>query len=193
MAVNIYEMLTLAAAALCAAGTYFLLLYVLKLPTFAEERAIRKLHEMDAGKKADPIDRLVLAAARPISKLVLLEPFTERRLAAALTAAGMDFTPQMYVGASIASALPVLLLAIPAYFLMPAAIVLVVIATVLQVVHHYDRAAKAAKRRRDQIEDELPRFVRQIAEQLKRSRDIYTIFESYRRSAGPFLDRKSVV
>jgi pilus assembly protein TadC len=184
---NVYVVAMAGAAVLFAAGVYVLLLYVLRMPTFAEEQAARKIRRMGAGKKADPIDRLVLFLAKPLSKMVFLEPFSERRLAATLTAAGIDFTPRMYVGVSIASALPVLLLAIPAYFLMPAAIVLVVIATALQVFHHYERAAKAAKMRRDAIEDELPRFVRQISEQLKRSRDIHTIFESYRRSAGPLL------
>jgi Flp pilus assembly protein TadB len=184
---NVFMIAMTGAAALFAAGVYVLLLYALKMPTFAEERAAKKIREMGAGQRADPVDRLVLLLAKPISKAVFLEPFSERRLAATLAAAGIDFTPRQYIGVSIASALPVLLLAIPAYFLMPAAIVLVVIATMLQVVHYYDRAAKAAKKRRDQVEDELPRFVRQIAEQLKRSRDIYTIFESYRRTAGPLL------
>ncbi|MDR1495540.1 MAG: hypothetical protein LBS67_01280 [Clostridiales Family XIII bacterium] len=182
-----YEPALVTAAALLGVGTYSLLLYFLRVPALAEERAADKLRELGAGQKADPIDRIVLSVAKPLSKLVFLESFSERRLAATLAAAEMDFTPRMYIGVSIASALPVMLLAIPAYFIMPAAIVLVVIATMLQIVHHYDKAAKAARRRRDAIEDELPRFVRQISEQLMRSRDIHTIFELYRGSAGPLL------
>jgi Flp pilus assembly protein TadB len=184
-----YGVIIILAPLLFATGLYYLLSGVLKLPTAAEERAAIKIRGMGI-EKTDPADRLVLAFAKPISKIVSLEPFTQRRLAATLRAAEIGYTPEMYIAISIASSFPVLLLAVPAYVFMPPVIVIVLIATGLQITHNYDRAARAAKRNRDAIEDELPRFMCQITEQLTRSRDIRGILNSYRRTAGPPLAKQ---
>jgi hypothetical protein len=181
-----YGAILILAPVLSGMGLYFLFSGIWRLPTLAEERAAQRIKGMGT-KKVDPADRLVLAIAKPISKIIFLEPFTERRLAATLRAAEMDYSPQMYIGISIAGALPLLLLAVPAYFLMPPVIIIILIVAVLQIMNHYDKAAKAAKRHRDAIENELPRFIRQISEQLMRARDIRSILDSYRKTAGPSL------
>ena len=99
----------------------------------------------------------------------------------------MDVSPEQHIADAVVGAAPVGLLAIPALFVFPLLAPLVVAVAVLL----YMRAAKGVqeriKERRAAIEYELPRLAYTIEQTLKHNRDVLSILEQYRESAGPEL------
>ena len=78
-----------------AAGLYFVLADLLKIPRLATERAL-----ISAGRKerslVKSMETLVLGWSLKLAPLIRLDAYKRRRLETKLTAAGLDMTPEVY-------------------------------------------------------------------------------------------------
>ena len=83
-----------------AAGLYFVLADLLKIPRLATERAL-----ISAGRRerslVKALEALILGWALKLAPLIRMDEYKYRRLESKLTAAGLDMTPQVYTAYSI--------------------------------------------------------------------------------------------
>lgn len=172
-----------------AAGLYFVLADLLKIPRLATERAL-----ISAGRRerslVKSLEALILGWALKLAPLIRMDEYKYRRLEIKLTAAGLDMTPQVYMAYSFLKPCLILLGIIPCLLILPILSPLIVVLAVLTWFKESRRADELVKARMELIEGELPRFVATIHQELAASRDVLRILENYKKHAGPDFGRE---
>ena len=166
-----------------AAGLYFVLADLLKIPRLATERAL-----ISAGRRerslVKSLEALILGWALKLAPLIRMDEYKYRRLENKLTAAGLDMTQQVYTAYSLLKPCLILLGIIPCLLILPILSPLIVVLAVLTWFKESRRADELVKARMELIEGELPRFVATIHQELAASRDVLRILENYKKHAG---------
>ena len=147
---------------LFAAGAYFILAELLKLPTFATTRAVIQAGRLDR-RKTKTFDAVVLELSTRLSKFIHLDKYKRRKTEATLKSAGMLLTPETFTAKAIIKAGLTTLGIIPALFIFPILCPIFVFLAITIYFKEIISADEALKKKRDQIEHELPRFVSTIA------------------------------
>ncbi|WP_245236107.1 secretion protein F [Paenibacillus sonchi] len=169
-----------------AAGTYLVLADLIKLPTLAATKAVIRVAR--TGKKSSStFDALIFRMSSWLAPKLPLSDYYKRKTAATLQSAGIPLTPQAYVAHSIVKAglifggglvsLPILPLISPLFIFLAIAVFFKNIST----------ASESVRKKREEIEAELPRFVATIAQELKATRDVLRMLEVYAKNAGSSL------
>lgn len=166
-----------------AAGAYFVIAGLLKLPTLATTRAVIQAGRMDR-RKTKNFDAIVLELSSRLSKFIHLDKYKRRKTEATLKSAGIPMTPETFTAKAIIKAGLAALGIIPAYFIFPILCPILVFLAITMYFKEIISADKTLEKKRDEIEHELPRFVSTVTQQLKATRDVLTILEKYRQSAG---------
>jgi pilus assembly protein TadC len=169
--------------ALFAIGAYFIVADILKLPTLATTRAVIQAGRMDR-RKTKNFDAMMLELSSRLSKFIRLDKYKRRKTEATLKSAGILMTPETFTAKAVIKAGFAALGIIPAFFIFPILCPIFVFLAITIYFKEIMSADEALKKKRDQIERELPRFVSTVAQQLKASRDILSILEKYRQTAG---------
>ena len=161
-----------------AAGLYFVLADLLKIPRLATERAL-----ISAGRRerslVKTLEALILGWALKLAPLIRMDEYKYRRLESKLTAAGLDMTPQVYTAYSILKPCLILLGIIPCLLILPILSPLIVVLAVLTWFKESRRADELVKARMELIEGELAA-----------SQDVLRILENYKKHAGPDFGRE---
>lgn len=168
---------------LFATGAYFILAGLLKLPTLATTRAVIQAGRMDR-RKTKNLDALVLELSSRLSKFIRLDKYKRRKTEATLKSAGIPMTPETFMAKAIIKAGLAALGIIPAYLIFPILCPIFAFLAITIFFREIQSADEALKKKREEIEYELPRFVATVAQQLKASRDVLSMLEKYRQSAG---------
>lgn len=183
------KLLLLLFGAFLATGLFFIAADLLKLPKLATERAL-----ISAGRTGQPaakqLETLILGWAVKLEQYIHLDDYKRKRLEKMLTAAGLDMTPEVYTAYSILKPCLILLGVIPCLLVLPILSPLIVLLAILTYVKESRRADELVAAHMEQIEDELPRFVATIEQELASSRDVLGIIESYQKHAGPDFARE---
>ena len=79
------------------------------------------------------------------------------------------------------------MIAVPAFFVFPLIAPVIVTLAFAMYFRESKSIQSRIKKRRESIENELPRLVFTIQKTLTHSRDVLGILESYRQNAGPIL------
>lgn len=171
------------AGILLAAGLFFILAEVLRLPSMGTAKAM-----LNAGRKNKKTTKTVevwlMRWAVKLSKHIRMDEYKRSRQAAVLKAAGYAMTPEVYSAYAITKAGAILLGVIPCLLLLPLLSPVLIILAVLTYFKEIRKADEQLKAKREQIEGELPRFVATIEQSLKASRDVLAMMESYKKNAG---------
>ena len=172
-----------------AAGLYFVLADLLKIPRLATERAL-----ISAGRKerslVKSMETLILGWSLKLAPLIRLDAYKRRRLETKLTAAGLDMTPEVFTAYTVLKPCLILLGIIPCLLILPILTPLVVVLALLTYFKESRRADELCKARMELVEGELPRFVATIHQELAASRDVLRILENYKKHAGPDFARE---
>ena len=166
-----------------AAGFYFLAAGVLRLPSMGAARAIteRGSRKQKAGDfLEDGIDQLAVLLARHIT----LDEYRKRRMGNILKAAGMGITPEVHAAACIVKAGITAIPVLPCFLFLPLVTPVPVFAAVAVYFRETRRPEEKMCEKREAIERELPRFVATIEQDLKNSRDVLSILESFKKNAS---------
>lgn len=169
---------------LLAAGLYFILASLLKLPSMGAAKAM-----LNAGRKnkkaAKTLEAWLMTGAVKLSRYIRMDEYKRSRMANVLKAAGISMTPEVYSAYAITKAGAILLGVIPCLFVLPLLSPVLIILAVLTYFKETRKADEQLKEKREQIEGELPRFVSTIEQTLKSSRDVLAMMENYKKNAGP--------
>lgn len=182
-------MLLLLFGAALAAGLYFVLSDLLKIPRLATERALISAGRRDRSL-VKSLEALILGWALKLAPFIRMDAYKHRRLENKLASAGLDMTPEVYTAYGILKPCLILLGVIPCLFILPILSPLVVVLAILTYFKESRRADELVKARMELIEGELPRFVATIHQELASSRDVLRILENYKKHAGPDFGRE---
>ncbi|MPM47709.1 hypothetical protein SDC9_94423 [bioreactor metagenome] len=168
---------------LLAAGLFFIAADLLRLPSLAAQKAM-----LAAGKqaKAKPktVDTLLQSAAVRLSHLISMDEYKRSRMKNVLSAAGLNTTPELFTATAIVKAASVAVLAVPSIFVLPLLAPVALFLAVLIYFKEIRKADEALSAKRSRIEQELPRFVATITQELRASRDVLAILENFKKNAG---------
>lgn len=177
------KLLTWLFGLLLAAGLFFILSDILKLPKLATERALLSAARSDK-KKLGSLDALLLGWAAKLARFVRLDEYKRDSLATILNSAGIGMTPEAF---TMYTFLKPGLLVVGALLCLPVIPILAPVLIALAVMIYFKEARRASDgmaKKRGEIEAELPRFVATLEQELKASRDVLTILENYKSHAG---------
>jgi hypothetical protein len=165
-------------------GAYMVAADYLSLPTFRASLAVLNVSRQEKKKKKSK-DAIVLELSSKLSRFIRLDEYRKRKLAATLKSAGIKLSPETYIAKAWVKAGLVLLSIIPALIVFPILSFLILFLAVLVYFKESRSADEAMKKRRDAIESGLSRFVMTLEQELKASRDILRILETYKKNASP--------
>ena len=168
---------------LLAFGLFFILADVLNLPYLSTAKAM--LSTTRAEKKAaKSIETYLMTWAVKLSKYIRMDAYRRSRMQNILKATGMNMTPEVYQAYAIVKCGAILLGVIPCLLVFPLLAPVVVFLAVMIYFKETRRADEKLKVKRDEIENELPRFVANVEQELKNSRDVLSIIENFKKNAG---------
>jgi len=164
-------------------GIYLILIDFLKIPA---NRAIKAIHAIDKRKrkKSNNIEVMINTWAMKLSKIIRLTDYNKRRLSATLKSADIKLSPETFIARAWIKAGMVLLFIIPAIFIFPMVFPVVLFLAVAVYFKEIRSADEAIRNKREEIEFELPRFVSTLCQELKASRNVLNILETYKQNAG---------
>lgn len=170
-------------AVLLAAGLFFVLADMLKLPTLKASKAV-----LNAGRKDKKLSRttdaLLLDVSIRLSRFIYMDEYKKSRLKNTLKASGIRMTPETYTAYAYVKAGIILLGVIPCLMLLPLLSPVLVFLAIAVYFKESRRADECLKAKRDMIESELPRFVATIEQELTNSRDVLSMLENFKKNAG---------
>ncbi len=164
-------------------GLYFILADLLKVPTLATTKAVIAVTRREK-KQVKSFEAVLFDLAIKLSRYMKLGDYTRRRMNVTLKSAGINLSPETYTAhAIVKTALP-LLLVIPCLYILPILVPILILLAVAVFFKSYNSAGETVRKKRDAIEGELPRFVNTLTQEIKATRDILSILESYQKHAG---------
>ena len=169
-------------------GIYLISSNILKVSTIETTKTIISFYGRD--KRIDKINILLDNLASKISKSIQLDEYKRKKLLAKLKTVGINRSPEKHIANIwIKTAIP-LTLAIPLVFFLPIAIPIVIVISIRTYFKESRSLEKSLGEEKRKIEYELPRFTREIAQELKSTRDVLMILERYKNNAGPSIKRE---
>ena len=175
-----------------AMGMYLIIADRLKIPYLKSSKAIMNMGRSDR-KLTTAIEAVIMDLSIKLSRFMLMDRYKKNRLAATLRAAGISMTPECYQAHAILKAVSVALLIIPCLVIFPLMAVAVLILAILVYFKEYQKAENMMQSKRDEIDTELLRFVSTIGQELKTSRDVLSILESFKKNTTPaFADELGI-
>ncbi len=177
--------ITIAGGVLFALGLYFILADRMQVPTLKTSMALRNMAKQ--GANASAVDIWLAGLAESLAKVIRINEFRRAKMERDLKAANMALTPERYMANSIVKALPIVLLAIPVYFIAPIFSILMLILAVAMYFKESSSIQERIRVRREEIEYDLPHFVSAIEKTLKYNRDVLAILETYEENASPAM------
>jgi len=167
-------------------GLYFVIADFLKIPTLATTKAVIAVTRREK-KKAKSFEAIVFDLAVKLSAFIKMNDYKKRKMAATLKSADINLSPEVFTAKAIVKAGLILSLAVPCALFLPILAPVFIFMAIAIFFKEYKSADEVVRKKREAIETELPRFVNTLTQELKASRDILSIFETYQKHAGDAL------
>ena len=168
---------------LLGAGFYFILADLLKVPTLATTKAVIAVTRREK-KETKSVEAIVFDLAVKLSRHIKLSDYNKRKKAAILKSADIALSPETYIAQALIKAGLILVFLIPCLAIFPILVPVVILLSIAIFFKNYNSADEIVKKKRETIETEMPRFVNTLSQELKASRDILSILETYQKHAG---------
>lgn len=134
-----------------AAGLFFILADILKLPRLSTEKALLSAGRAEK-KRMKSLDALFLGWAIKLSKFIRMDEYKRHRMERTLSAAGMDMTPEVYLAYTILKPAAALLAVIPCLLIFPLLSPIVVLLSILLYFKESRKAEEKVTERREKID-----------------------------------------
>lgn len=169
-------------------GVYLIVANVLKLPTLHTSKTIISFYGRD--KKTYKIDVLLDVLGSNMARFIKIDDYKRKKLLGTLKTAGINETPEKHIATIwIKTGIPLMLI-IPLSLFLPIAVPILLVISVRTYFKESRKAKKSLNKEKLKIEYELPRFTREITQELKSTRDVLLILERYKRNSGKTMKRE---
>ena len=162
------------------------------MPTYRASRAILAVGKR-RKKQAGAADAFIMELSGRIARFLPMDEFKKRKLAATLRSAEIPLTPEHYMAQAYVKAGLAFLCIIPCLLIAPVFFPVFLVLGIGIFFSESGKAEKLVKKRREEIEFELPRFVATITQELMASRDILSMLETYQKNAGKALKNELAI
>ncbi|WP_072775151.1 hypothetical protein [Desulfitobacterium chlororespirans] len=173
-------------AGMVSAGIYFLLSAQLEIPSHSATKAILS-YKKQGVKKPKATEVIIWQLVAHLSTRIKINEYRQRQLKGSLKSAGIPLTPEAYLAQALVKAGICLLGIIPALVVFPPLALGFVVLAIVLYFNEIGRVERLLKLKRERIDSELPRFVLNIEQELKASRDVIAILDKHRKKAGKGL------
>lgn len=170
-------------------GLYLILKDLLKLPTARTIKAIHVINQRER-KKSKNLHVMIDDLSMRLSKFIRLTDYNRRKLSSTLKSADIKLAPETFIARAWLKAGMTLIFIIPAIFIFPILFPVILFLSVAVYFKEIRSADEAIRKRREAIEFELPRFVSTLTQELKASRNVLNILETYKKNAGESFKRE---
>lgn len=171
-----------------AVGIILILSDCLKLPYRKTENAAEHLIKGNSNGFTG-INNALEKFARAFEKSIKINEYKRAVILSNLQTAGLEITPERHISNCVVKALVIAFLALPAYYFSPFLSAGVLIFAFLKYQNSV-QLTKQIKKKIEEIETELPRFVFSIEGTLRHSRDLLGMIENYYKNAGEYLKKE---
>lgn len=170
-------------------GLYTLAAYKLRLPSYRVDKAVKD-YNRNQGNKERGLSVLIQTYAVKLAPYIKMNEYKKSRLENALKTMGRDMKPEIFQATSIVKAIMVLLLVFPCLALFPIGSIAIVFFALITLYKDEKELRKELKKKKEEIEYELPRFACTIKQELTATRDVLMILDSYKKNAGEVLKKE---
>lgn len=171
---------------LIGTGLFMILANCFRIPYMRTSKAVKNLAKQQK-EKTSSIDVWLTSFASFIAKRLKLNEFKKARLEADLRTARMNISPEMFIANAVVKSFIIAALAIPVLFMFPILSPIIIFLSFVLYKMNMKSIEKRIRRKREQIEYELPRLVFKIEKTLVHSKDVLYIIESFAKNAGAEL------
>lgn len=171
---------------LIGTGSFMILADCFRIPYMRTSKAVKNLAKQQK-EKTSSIDVWLSSLASFIAKRLKLNEFKKARLEADLRTARMNISPEMFIANAVVKSFIIAVLAIPVLFIFPILSPIIIFLSFVLYKMNMKSIEKRIRRKREQIEYELPRLVFKIEKTLPHSKDVLYIIESFAKNAGAEL------
>lgn len=171
---------------LIGAGLFMILADCFRIPYMRTSKAVKNLAKQQK-EKTSSIDVWLSSLASFIAKRLKLNEFKKARLEADLRTARMNISPEMFIANAVVKSFIIAVLAIPVLFIFPILSPIIIFLSFVLYKMNMKSIEKRIRRKREQIEYELPRLVFKIEKTLTHSKDVLYIIKSFAKNAGAEL------
>lgn len=167
-------------------GLYLIAADLLKIPFIKTSKAVVNLSKRQK-KKTSSLELWLQNLSSWMAGKIHINKYKKLQLQSDLKTAGISLSPEQYKANALLKAGICSIFAVPAFVIFP----LLSPVFILLAIGLYFKESKGIqdkiRRKRTDIEYELPRLVFSIDKTLTHNRDILSILDSYRKNAGPEL------
>lgn len=170
--------LRIISAIFVAIGFYAMFIELFDLPN---KKALKRLAYLSKQASTRPglYNVLVDKVAGIFIPLIKIEEIKHMRLTNELNTLELNLTPEKYYANAIAKGLIVALFSIPGFFLHTIVGCILLFFGGFVFLVAFNDVDKVIKKRRDQVEAELPRFVAVVEQTFKNDRDVIKMLDTY--------------
>jgi len=177
-------LLSILIAVLFTFGIYLISCDYFRIPFMKTAKTVKNLTDRQ-NKKASMLNVWINNLSVWLSKFIKLNKYKKSELKTDLDSAGIKVSPELHIAKAIVKAIPVGLLAIPAFYIFPLIFPLIVALAFMLYLRDTKEVQQKLEKKRLAIEFELPRFVSTIEKTLKYNRDLITLIDKYIQTASP--------
>lgn len=179
-------MIQAVAGVLVGTGTYLIVADLFRIPFLRTSRAVLNLSKRQK-KKTSSLELWLQSLSFWIASRIRLNEYKKIQLQSDLQTAGMSISPEQHVANALVKAALCGIFALPALLIFPLAAPVFLLLGVTLYFKEYNGIQERIKKKRADIEFELPRLVFSIEKTLTHNRDILSILDNYRDNASPGL------
>ena len=179
--------LILGCTAILSCGLYHVLCGTANIPTGRADRAMQNAARQDGNERTGSIDDAIQKVAALFVPFIRLDNLKKSSLENTLKIAGIDMTPELYIGCAAARAILITLVTIPLWFISPIFIAVGLGFGALFGFYKYQEVQDKVKKRQRRIELEIPRFASAVAQSIKTERNVLNALTAYRLISGKDL------
>ena len=189
-----------AGSAAFAAGLFLLLSDIFHVPPKKASAAVIRSYEKAPGKAGDAGGRNGLLrnlspvyAAEWLSGVIRLPGWLKEKISSEYVPPGSGTTPEKFAADLAVRSVLCAALVLPLMLISPAFFILSPVAFAGCVFVRAGAAKKEIRKKREEIESELPSFTAAVSRSLRHSRDVTAMLESYAKNAGgAFADQLKI-
>ena len=168
---------------LLSLGLYLILADIFKISKLKTSKTILNADKRIKKKTSKNMEVIFLNLATKLTKYIKLTDYKKDKLEMTLKSAQIKVSPETYIANVYIKTGIVLLISAIAFLINPFISILFFILAIFIYIKEYNKADDILRKRKINIENELPKLAMNISQELKLSRDVLKMLENYQKNS----------
>lgn len=164
-------------------GLYLILADIFKISRLKTSKTILNADKRMKKKTSKSMEVIFLDLATRLSKYIKLTDYKKDKLEMTLKSAQIKISPETYIADVYIKTGVVLLISAIAFLINPFISILFFILAILIYIKENNKAENILRKRKINIENELPKLAMNISQELKLNKDVLKMLENYQKNS----------